>query len=51
MGLFETIQKLAKQRGMSLLEVNDKAGLGNLVSIIGKKLHQRLTVLRKWPKF
>ena len=28
MGLFDTIQKLAKQRGMSLLEVNDKAGLG-----------------------
>lgn len=30
MSLYETIKKLAKQEGMSLLEVNEKAGLGKM---------------------
>lgn len=47
MGLFETIQKLAKQRGMSLLEVNDKAGLGKSSIYNWKKTTPKIDSIKK----
>ena len=50
MGLFETIRKLAKQRGMSLLEVNDKAGLGKSSIYNWKTTTPKIDSIRKVAK-
>lgn len=42
MTTFERIKELAKKRGLSLIEVNDKAGLGTRTIYHWKKKHQLL---------
>lgn len=47
MTLFETIKKLAKEQGLSLLQVNDKAGLGKMSIYNWKNKTPSISALKK----
>lgn len=50
MNLFETIKKLAKEQGMSLLQVNEKAGLGKMSIYNWKNKTPSINALKKVAK-
>ena len=50
MNLFETIKKLAKEKGMSLLQVNEKAGLGKMSIYNWKNKTPSINALKKVAK-